>query len=49
MFCVDGHLDNLLLWSVANIADMNICTYVCTIFGVYFSLVYVPSSGIAWS
>lgn len=49
VFCVDGRLDNLLFWALVNIADTSICIYVCTIFGVYFSLVYVPSSGVAWS
>lgn len=49
VFCVDGRLDNLLFWALVNIADTSICIYVCTIFGVHFSLVYVPSSGVAWS
>ena len=49
VFCVDGRLDNFLFWAVVNIADMSICIYVCTVFGVCFSLVYGPSSGVAWS
>lgn len=48
VFCVDGRLDNLLFWALVNMIRKHL--YICVYNScVYFSLVYVPSSGVAWS